>query len=174
MKIIREGQMLFKAYNVTCNKCDTLFQMLEKDAVSTDGEHLSVTCPLCCMSIEVPIEDHTYIRREDVATHMNPIALYIFQNWDALPKSSFNDEECVIFDIANEDDAGWGNHSFEGYGVTKDGTIVVATSSGCSCEGSCCMEPYTVKMEKEKNLEFNNYNPDEINFSSLQRNFSDY
>lgn len=46
---------------------------------------------------------------------------YIVKNYNNLPKSTFNDNSCVIFQEDRNEDEGWGHHMYEGYGVTVDG-----------------------------------------------------
>lgn len=105
---------------------------------------------------------------------MNRIQKHIVDNWDTLPKSSFNGEEVVIFDCVTNEDYGWGHHSYMGYGCLKDGTIVSAESSGCSCNGGCGIDSIDYKTNKELDLKFDNYNPEVINFNELDVSFSDY
>lgn len=62
---------------------------------------------------------------------------YIKRNWNKLPKSQFNSDEVVIFQCVQHEDYGYGHHSYEGYGVNRNGDIVWCYSSGCSCNGSC-------------------------------------
>lgn len=102
---------------------------------------------------------------------------YIVKNYNNLPKSTFNDDSCVIFQVIEDRDEGWGHHSYEGYGMTFDGTLVWCFSSGCSCNGSCGMEhkvsykllevPLAFVSAAEKDFK-------EIDFEKLQVDFKDY
>jgi phenylpyruvate tautomerase PptA (4-oxalocrotonate tautomerase family) len=49
------------------------------------------------------------------------IADYIVKNWDCLPKSKFDDVTVVIFKEIKNEDWGYGHHTYEGYGVDKNG-----------------------------------------------------
>jgi len=60
---------------------------------------------------------------------------YIVKNWDILPKSKFDDDRIVIFKEIENEDWGYGHHSYEGIGVDKDGNVTWCYSSGCSCNG---------------------------------------
>ena len=100
---------------------------------------------------------------------------YIVQNWDALPKSKFDDDIVVIFKEIENEDWGYGHHSYEGVGVDKDGNVTWCYSSGCSCSGG----PST---EIKKDLKVFvvdggidlNVDPSTINFNSLQIEFNSY
>lgn len=101
---------------------------------------------------------------------------YVKANWGTLPKSEFNEESVVIVHAMEASNEGWGNHSYSGYGVDKEGKLFLCWSSGCSCRGSCGMdhEPDTKKLEIEL-TDFPNFNtPEKIDFSSLEVGFSDY
>lgn len=103
---------------------------------------------------------------------MNKIVKYIKKNWNKLPKSTFNEEEVVIFDTVENSNEGYGHHSYEGYGVDKKGNIVVCTSSGCSCSGGCGTNPLVSVGKTDER--FDNYNPEFIDFGSQEVTFSDY
>lgn len=106
---------------------------------------------------------------------MSKIQEYIVKNWKTLPKSSFNDEEAVMFDTVENYDGGWGHHSYEGYGVKEDGTLISAFSSGCSCDGgSCYTSNLSYNVSKESQLMFDNYEPEEIDFQAHEVCYSDY
>jgi hypothetical protein len=173
MRIVKLGEVpKIEIYPAKCRKCTTEFEALESDAFSVDMQEIAVLCPLCKEEVTIPQVKKESRDIKEMSEH-NKLVAYILAKWDKLPKSSFNDDECVIFDCAQNDDYGYGNHSYEGYGVDSKGNIVVCSSSGCSCDGSCCMEPYTVTVESTK-LEFNNYDPETIDFGSLEVSFSDY
>lgn len=104
---------------------------------------------------------------------------YIKRNWDKLPKSTFNkDNEVVIFQCVRNDDYGYGHHSYEGYGVDKDGNIMWCYSSGCSCDGSCgvehkCQEK-TVKSFSVEGLDISKISWKGVDFKGLRVDFQDY
>jgi hypothetical protein len=103
------------------------------------------------------------------------IVNYITTNWDTLPKSKFDDVIVVIFKELKNEDYGYGHHTYEGYGVDKDGNVTWCYSSGCSCEGG----PDT-KIEKDlKVFTVNsgvdlNVDPSTINWKSLEVIFNTY
>lgn len=100
---------------------------------------------------------------------------YITTNWATLPKSTFNNKEVVIFETACDSDEGWGHHDYEGYGVTKDGKVVVCTSSGCSCNGDCDVSDSSlVEIKSTVDIDYNRFNPEFIDFNKHQVEFSDY
>jgi hypothetical protein len=68
------------------------------------------------------------------------IASYVKRNWKKLPKSTFNDDEVVIVREDCNENQGYGNHSYSGIGIDRDGFVVWCYSSGCSCHGSCGVE----------------------------------
>lgn len=105
---------------------------------------------------------------------MNKLQKYIVKNWDSLPKSSFDDTDVVIFDTVEDYDGGWGHHGYEGYGCLQNGDIVVATSSGCSCNGSCDVSGLSFDVNSESSLKFDNYNPLGIDFSGQEVSFTSY
>ena len=95
------------------------------------------------------------------------IVEYVNRNYAKLPKSSFNNEEVVVVLEIRNDDEGYGNHSYEGVGVTGDGKVVYCFSSGCSCRGECGIsEPHGHDMTTKKWKE--------TNFQSIQVEFNDY
>ena len=173
MKIVKMGEIpKEKVFNARCGYCQTEIEFIMADVKREDKFFLFVDCPLCKQEMQVGVDSGVMkpIKRGE----HNKIVSYILANWDSLPKSTFNGDECVIFDEVYRSDSGWGNHSYEGYGVDFEGNIVRGSSSGCSCNGSCCMEPFSVELNKEQDLKFDNYNPELINFDSLQVDFSDY
>lgn len=101
---------------------------------------------------------------------------YILENWEKLPKSSFNGDECVIFLCTEDYNGGYGHHGYAGYGIDKEGKIVYAYSSGCSCNGSCGLDH--VKDIKTMNIKdpdmFDQIDPEKVNFNELEVSFSDY
>jgi hypothetical protein len=104
---------------------------------------------------------------------MSKIQRYIKKYWKNLPKSSINDLEVVIFDTVQDDEYGYGHHSYEGYGVMQDGSLVSVTSGGCSCSGSCGVSGLSYGVSKESKLMFDNYNPEFIDFPSQSVTFYD-
>ena len=105
------------------------------------------------------------------------ISEFVRVNWDTMVKSSFNSEELVIIKEICNDDQGYGNHSYEGYGVDKEGNLVWAYSSGCSCSGTCGTEhKYQAKtFLMEWSDEFTSIDPYTFNFLSVNPvTFGDY
>jgi len=103
------------------------------------------------------------------------IVNYIVNNWDNLPKSKFDDVTVVIFKELQNWDGGWGHHTYEGYGVDKDGNVTWCYSSGCSCDGG----PSTETKKDLKTFTVNsgidlNVDPSTINFNSLEVVFNTY
>ena len=101
---------------------------------------------------------------------------YVKANYAELPKSNFNNDEVVLVHSTYDSDEGWGNHSYSGYGVDKEGRLYLCYSSGCSCSGSCDIEHEedTKKLEIEE-TNFTNFNaPENIDFEQLAHSFSDY
>jgi len=103
------------------------------------------------------------------------INTYIKKNWAKLPKSTFNNEEIVIFFCVTNEDEGWGHHNYNGYGVNKEGEIYWCYSSGCSCDGSCEIEhKKDLKQLKVEGLDISSFDHSTIDFESLRVDFSDY
>lgn len=103
------------------------------------------------------------------------INTYIKKNWDKLPKSNFDDLECVIFHCVQDEDYGYGHHNYEGYGADKNGDVFWCYSSGCSCNGSCDTEhKKDLKLFKVGNLELKDFNYKNIDFNSLEVSFNSY
>ena len=103
------------------------------------------------------------------------IIKYVVENYNTLPKSSFDDEECVIVkEICNEDH-GYGHHDYEGIGVNSEGKILWCYSSGCSCNGSCGMEhTLTEKVFEVEGFDLSQINPEEVDFERMNVSFSSY
>lgn len=120
----------------------------------------------------------SWIRSDETQTLKGTMNVldYVRENYGQLPKSTFNDEEVVIvFEMSNSNE-GWGNHSYSGYGVDRDGRLFYCFSSGCSCNGSCGVDHVedTKKLEIDP-TEFPNFqSPEKIDFSGLAISFSDY
>lgn len=96
---------------------------------------------------------------------MRKLKDYITSNWETLPKSSFEKEKVVIFEEIQNSNGGWGHHTYKGYGVDKNGDIVVCSSSGCSCSGSCYVSIFNYETDLD---------PEKIDFNSLEVHFSNY
>jgi hypothetical protein len=103
------------------------------------------------------------------------IIKYVVENYNTLPKSSFDDEECVIVkEICNEE-YGYGHHNYEGIGVNLEGKIFWCYSSGCSCDGSCGMDhTNTEKVFEFDSFDLSKIDPLEVDFDSIQVEFSSY
>ncbi len=101
---------------------------------------------------------------------------FVKKEYNHLPKSHFNEKEVIIVYEMNDDNQGWGNHSYSAYGVDQKGAMFYCFSSGCSCHGSRGMShvEHIKKFEIEP-TEFPNFNsPENIDFDTLARGFSDY
>ena len=62
---------------------------------------------------------------------------YVKQNWDTLPKSTFDGDSLVVVKTIHDQDYGYGHHKYEGVAINHDGSVFWCYSSGCSCNGSC-------------------------------------
>jgi hypothetical protein len=104
------------------------------------------------------------------------ITEYITTNWETLPKSRFNEDEIVVFLCLEDSNEGWGHHGYSGYGIDKDGKLVHAFSSGCSCNGTCGVDHVkdfkTFSVQDEALSD--SIDPEKIDFNALAVNFSDY
>lgn len=106
-----------------------------------------------------------------------PIIHHVVRNYATLPKSTFNADEAVIIAIHHDSEGGYGHHSFSGVAIDRWGKVLYAYSSGCSCNGSCGLEHRTdfKTLESDgESFDLEKLNPAEIDFASLQRDFSDY
>ena len=101
---------------------------------------------------------------------------YVIQNWGTLPKSTFNGDEVVIIKCIRDDDYGYGHHSYEGYGIDKDGHLIWCYSSGCSCDGSCGGDHQldAKTFETSWSEDFTSIDPLKLDFDALQVDFKDY
>ena len=109
------------------------------------------------------------------------ITTYVKKHYDELPKSKFNDQELVVILEMQNENEGWGNHSYSGLGVNRDGQIFYCFSSGCSCTGDCGVsEPHghnnTLKKFEVDGQAFDltSIKGSELNFDAIQVEFSDY
>ena len=106
---------------------------------------------------------------------------FVRENWENLPKSSFNDEKVVIFRCIEQYDGGWGHHSYTGYGVAKNGDVVYCYSSGCSCNGHAEVDSRG-PLPTEKDLKIfsmadgdvDPFDFSKVDFDSLVVSYSDY
>lgn len=109
---------------------------------------------------------------------MKNIITYVKHNYAKLPKSRFDAFECVIVKTINNDDYGYGNHNYEGVGITKDGKVVWCYSSGCSCNGGPWVDEKHSHDKSVKVLvaeyDLQGIDPDETNFESMQVSFDSY
>lgn len=97
------------------------------------------------------------------------------ENYNKLPKSRFDNEECVIVKEIFYEDHGYGHHSYEGIGINENGSIVWCYSSGCSCDGSCGMDhTRTEKAFIVEGFNISDLKPDEIDFESISVGFESY
>jgi hypothetical protein len=100
---------------------------------------------------------------------------YVKENYDLLPKSTFNDEDCVIVKRIRDDDEGWGHHSYEGIGIGRGGQVYWCFSSGCSCNGSCGMDHVqTTKKFEVEGWSLEEIDHKDVNFNDLEVSFDDY
>jgi hypothetical protein len=107
------------------------------------------------------------------------ITTYVKKNWDKLEKSKFNDQEIVVVLQIQNEDYGYGNHSYSGVGVDRDGKIWYCFSSGCSCTGDCGItEPHghntTLKKFEIDGQAFDLTEVDRKMLDKIQVEFSDY
>ena len=107
---------------------------------------------------------------------MDKLKKFVKDNYETLPKSSFNKIEVVIVKEICDEDYGYGNHSYQGIGIGENNKFYWCYSSGCSCEGSCEAEVTTKAFIIDKGFEddLKELNPDKIDFDSLQVSMSDY
>lgn len=108
---------------------------------------------------------------------MTEIQEYVKQHYAELPKSSFDDQECVIVHEVRNEDYGFGHHSYEGIGIRQDGSTVWAYSSGCSCEGwTTLVEHSDRKSVKFLSADFDvdDIDPKSVDFNSLRVSMSSY
>jgi hypothetical protein len=99
------------------------------------------------------------------------------ERYNYLPISSFNDFKIVIVSVFENSNEGWGNHSFSGLGMNKNGELYWCYSSGCSCSGSCEAEETTIKVLKAENPnEFEEFMKriEEDNFEDILKNIDNY
>ena len=106
---------------------------------------------------------------------------YVKELYDALPKSNFNDQELVVILEIDNQDYGYGSHSYSGLGVDRDGKLFYCFSSGCSCSGECGVsEPHghdttTKKFEVDGGaFDLDAIDGESVNFDAIQVDFSDY
>jgi hypothetical protein len=100
---------------------------------------------------------------------------YIVKNWETLPKSKFDGTQIVIFKEIENEDWGYGHHSYEGIGVDKDGNVTWCYSSGCSCNGGPSLDiKKDLKMFTINDGIDLNVDPTTINFNSLEVEFNSY
>ena len=102
------------------------------------------------------------------------IVQYVVDNWDSLPKSKFDELEVVVVQQTTNEDYGWGHHSYQGFGITKDGNCMWLYSSGCSCNGGPSSDDADMKALVVSNPEITELDPEKIDFESLQVEFTSY
>jgi hypothetical protein len=108
---------------------------------------------------------------------MSKLVDYVVRYYKKLPKSSFNDEEFIVVSEMQNEDMGYGHHSYSGVGVSKDGKVYWLYSSGCSCNGSCGADRVLdlKKFEVERGFEgILDASPKSVDFDSLRVDFRDY
>lgn len=103
------------------------------------------------------------------------IVEYVKSNWNALPKSAFNDFEVVIVRENYNDSLGYGHHGYSGVGIDQDGSVFWCFSSGCSCSGSCGVEHIETRKTLELDMsEVDQIDPENVDFKALEVSFADY
>jgi len=109
------------------------------------------------------------------------ITTYVKKHYNELPKSKFNEDELVVILQMQNEDYGYGNHSYSGLGVNCDGQIFYCFSSGCSCRGECGISEAHGHNNTLKKFEVDgeafdlkSINGSTLNFDALQVEFSDY
>jgi len=103
----------------------------------------------------------------------NMIQEYVKQNWESLPKSTFDDIQVVIVKEVRNSEEGWGHHYYEGYGIDEGGGFRWLFSSGCSCNGGPS-ENDTIKDFMIGGEDMKELNSDDIDFKALEVHFSTY
>lgn len=98
---------------------------------------------------------------------------YVKKNWETLPKSRFDDLELVMVKQLDYYEGGWGHHSYEGYGIDREGNFRWMFSSGCSCNGGPS-ENDTIKSLVVEDEDLNEIEWKEIDFASLVVEFDTY
>ena len=92
------------------------------------------------------------------------IETYVKKNWTTLPKSKFDEKELVIVREMNNDEQGWGHHSYQGIGVDENGNVFEAQSGGCSCSGDVTVEATDTQLnEKWQDVDFGKF---QVEFNS--------
>ena len=101
------------------------------------------------------------------------IVNYVIDRYEALPKSTFGGEECVIVQEKRNWSESYGHHGYEGIGVNENGQVLWCYSSGCSCDGTAGVEHKHEAQEKAlvADIDLSALNPDEIDFASLVVSF---
>lgn len=99
---------------------------------------------------------------------------YVKENWESLPKSHFDDLEVVIIHETHHDIGGWGHHSYQGFGVGKEGNAYWLYSSGCSCSGGPSSQDADMKKLVIEDHEVASLKPEDIDFESLAVDFHSY
>ena len=103
------------------------------------------------------------------------IVEYVKQNYETLPKSKFDSDECIIVLELKNENYGYGHHDYEGIGVTSDGSIVWCYSSGCSCDGSCGQDHRKeAKVLQIESQDLSKLDPADVLFDNLQVEFESY
>lgn len=102
------------------------------------------------------------------------IVEYVVENWDSLPKSKFDELEVVVVKEMSHSEEGWGHHSYEGFGINKEGKCLWLFSSGCSCSGGPSSSDADMKALEVNNPEIAELEPSNIDFAALKVEFTSY
>lgn len=104
------------------------------------------------------------------------IVEYVIANYESLPKSTFDEKECVIVREVNNSRQEYGHHSYEGIGIDRTGQILWCYSSGCSCNGTAGVEHSDEKTVKILIAEhdLSGIDPANLDFASLVQDLSSY
>jgi hypothetical protein len=106
---------------------------------------------------------------------MNIIS-YVKRNYEKLPKSNFDGQSLVVVKEIENEDYGYGHHSYEGVGIDEEGKVYWLFSSGCSCNASVSVDHREAKTPKAliAGMEMADVDPKEVDFESLQVSFESY
>lgn len=105
------------------------------------------------------------------------IIQYVKENWDTLPKSTFDGDTLVVVKTLRDEDWGYGHHQYEGVAVNHDGSVFWCYSSGCSCNGTCGADhtPNTkIFGVGDEAFDIDELDSSEVDFTSQVVNLSSY
>lgn len=102
---------------------------------------------------------------------------YVQQNWDNLPKSTFDGDTLVVVKTLKDEDWGYGHHQYEAVAINHDGSVFWCYSSGCSCNGTCGADHKTdtkVFGVGDDAFDIDELDPATVNFENEVRHLSSY